>query len=67
MHYRRLCVELSICLFTLFVVTLLPAVLQAGDVMTWFRRDHGIAPQGMTLPSEFGEGDDRMWRVELPP
>jgi outer membrane protein assembly factor BamB len=32
----------------------------------WFRKDHGIAPTGLQLPSEFGDVD-RIWRTELPP
>ena len=43
------------------------AVLTAGDDAAWFRRDHGIAPEATSLPSEFGEGADRLWRTELPP
>lgn len=41
--------------------------LTAGDDVTWFRRNHGIAAAGSALPSEFGDGPERLWRTELPP
>jgi len=41
--------------------------VKAGDERAWFRREHGVAPAGMTLPSEFGDGPSRLWRTELPP
>lgn len=43
------------------------AVLHAGEDVAWFRRDHGVAPEGVLLPTEFGEGEERLWRVELSP
>ena len=51
-----------------FVAAILQAAVQhAGDDSAWFRRDHGVAPERMRLPSEFGEGAERLWRVEMPP
>jgi len=40
---------------------------RAGDENSWFRRDHGVAPAGMTLPADFGDDESRLWRTELPP
>ncbi|MBC7966197.1 MAG: PQQ-binding-like beta-propeller repeat protein [Fuerstia sp.] len=57
----------SLCLIAFSLTILQAAGLYAGDDVTWFRRDHGLAPEGMMLPTEFGEGADRLWRVELPP
>ena len=56
-----------ICLIAFSLTIVQAAVLQAGDDVTWFRRDHGLAPEGMTLLTEFGDSDERLWRVELPP
>jgi len=41
--------------------------LTAGDDAAWFRRDHGIVSADVSLPSEFGDGEERLWRAELPP
>ncbi len=61
--------RLSPCVWLVTIVAAIAqaAVLHAGDDIAWFRRDHGVAPEGMPLPSEFGEGEERLWRVELPP
>lgn len=67
MHRPKLHFSPFACLVTLVAVIMQAEVLQAGDDVAWFRRDHGVAPEGMRLPSEFGEGDERLWRVELPP
>lgn len=54
------------CILTAIAVLNLTSVLPAGDNAVWFRRDQGLAPEGMSLPTEFGEGDHRLWRAELP-
>ena len=69
MHRPELRFRSCVCLFISVIVAAIvqAAILDAGDDVAWFRQDHGLAPEGMVLPSEFGEGDERMWRVELPP
>ena len=67
MHRPELRFSLCVCLVTIVAAIVQAAVLHAGDDVAWFRRDHGVAPEGMRLPTEFGEGDGRLWRVELPP
>ena len=60
----------SACFLWLMVfvaAVLQTAVLHAGEDVAWFRRDHGVAPEGVLLPTEFGEGEERLWRVELSP
>lgn len=51
----------------LVVPTLASHILQAEDVEGWFRKDNGLAPEGVVLPVDFGPGEDRLWRTELPP
>jgi outer membrane protein assembly factor BamB len=67
---RRL-LSLKSCRFLIMNSVLLCAGssqdLSAGENEAWFRRDSGIAPAGAVLPVEFGEGEDRLWRTELPP
>ena len=61
-----ICLLISItCLMSMAVLQV--AGVQAGDDSTWFRRDHGVAPDGVHLPSEFGDGNERLWRLEIPP
>ena len=48
-------------------VLLLSAAALAGDDPSWFRKHHGVAPEGLVLPTEFGEDENRLWRTELPP
>ena len=56
-----------VCLLTMAVSVAQAAVLAVADDAAWFRRDHGIVPEGVTLPAEFGEGPGRVWRVEMSP
>ncbi len=56
-----------ICLIAFSLMFVQAAVLHASDEVSWFRRDHGLAPEGMVLPTEFDEGEERLWRLELPP
>jgi outer membrane protein assembly factor BamB len=58
----------------IFIASFLPVIfwlaqttfLTAGDDAAWFRRDHGIAPAEVSLPSEFIDAEERLWRTELP-
>lgn len=44
-----------------------PGLLNAGEPPAWFRQDHGIAAAGTQLPVNFGDTEDRLWRVALSP
>ncbi len=57
---------ISSCLLPAIALLAQSAILTAGDNAAWFRKDQGIAPERMSLPLEFGEGEDRLWRAELP-
>ncbi len=67
MHQPDYLLPSSVCHFAIVAAIVQAAILNAGDDVAWFRRDHGVAPDGTVLPAEFGEGDERLWRVELPP
>ena len=67
MHQPEYRLPSCVCLFAIVAAIVQASILNAGDDVAWFRRDHGVAPDGMVLPVEFGEGDERLWRVELPP
>ncbi len=58
----------SLVYFLILAVSAVPvAAACGGDQGSWFRRDHGVAPEGVALPADFSEGAGRLWRTELPP
>lgn len=67
MDSRELRVRSLVCLLTAAAALLQPAVVTAGDQAAWFRQDHGVVAEGTSLPTDFGEGPNRLWRTELPP